>query len=179
MTIIRRTTPRREIGTVRDVFDRFFDEAMYRPWANFAESRLPLDISSSEDAITIEAALPGVRPDDVEITVHQDTLTIAVKDQAERETREGERVYREVRRSSGSRTLTLPSGLDIDQATAAFENGMLRLQIPRAEQAKPRQIQVTAVTEAADRLDVPSVETDTSTEAPAEASAEAAFARQA
>jgi HSP20 family protein len=96
-----------------------------------------------------------VRPEDVEITCHQDTLTIAVKEQAERETREGERVYREVRRSSGSRTLTLPSGLDIDRATAAFENGMLRLDIPRAEQAKPRQIPVTSVTESRGQAEVP------------------------
>jgi HSP20 family protein len=153
MTIIRRAAPRADLNTVRSAFDRLFDEAVFRPttWGNFAESRLPLDITSTEDAITIEAALPGVRPDDVEITVHQDTLTIAVKEQAERETREGERVYREVRRSSGSRTLTLPSGLDIDRAAASFENGMLRLDIPRAEQAKPRQIPVTAVTEGAGR----------------------------
>ena len=101
MTIIRRTSPRRDIATVRDVFDRFFEETPFRAWGNFAESRLPLDISSTEDAISIEAALPGIRPEDVEITVHQDTLTIGVKEQAERETREGERVYREVRRSSG------------------------------------------------------------------------------
>jgi HSP20 family protein len=163
MTIIRRTSPRRDIATVRDVFDRFFEEASFRPWGNFAESRLPLDISSTEDAITVEAALPGIRPEDVEITVHQDTLTIAVKEQTERETREGERVYREVRRGSGSRTLTLPSGLDIDHASAAYENGMLRLEIPRAEQAKPRQIPVTAVTEASVPVtgdEVPAIEAE-------------------
>jgi HSP20 family protein len=157
MTIIRRTAPRSDLSTYRSAFDRLFDEAFFRPftWGSVAETRLPLDVTSTEDAITIEAALPGVRPEDVEITCHQDTLTIAVKEQAERETREGERVYREVRRSSGSRTLTLPSGLDIDRATAAFENGMLRLDIPRAEQAKPRQIPVTSVTEARSQAEVP------------------------
>jgi len=150
MTIIRRTAPRTDVVSFRNAIDRFFDEALFRPvaWGSFAESRLPLDIMSSEDAVTIEAALPGVHPEDVEITVHQDNLTIGVREQAERETREGERVYREVRRSSGSRTLTLPSGLDIDHATASFDNGMLRLEIPRAEQAKPRQIPVTTITEA-------------------------------
>jgi HSP20 family protein len=149
MTIIRRTNPRTQLSTYRNAFDRLFDEALFRPlsWANVVETRLPLDVTSTEDAISIEAALPGVRPEDVEVTVHQDTLTIAVREQAERETREGERVYREVRRSSGSRTLTLPSGLDLDRAVASFENGMLRLEIPRAEQAKPRQIPVTGVTE--------------------------------
>jgi HSP20 family protein len=150
MTMIRRTAPRADLTTIRSAFDRLFDEAIFRPatWGSFAESRMPLDITSTEDAVLLEAPLPGVRPEDVEITVHQDTLTIAIRDQADRETREGERVYREVRRSSGSRTLTLPSGLDIDHAVATFENGMLRLDIPRAEQAKPRQIHLSAVTEA-------------------------------
>ena len=149
MTIIRRTGPRNDLMTFRAAVDRLFDDATYRPLAwGGSESRLPLDITSSEDAVTIEAALPGIDPNDVEITVHQDNLTIGVKEQAERETKEGERVYRELRRSVGSRTLTLPSGMDTDNATASFENGMLRLSIPRAEAAKPRQIQVTAVTEA-------------------------------
>lgn len=146
MTIIRRT-PTSELMTFRNMVDRLFDDSTFRPlaWGGSAETRLPLDITSSEEAITIEAALPGIHPEDVEITVHQDNLTIGVKEQAERETQEGERVYRELRRSAGTRTLTLPSGMDTEQAQATFDNGMLRLYIPRAEAAKPRQIQVTSV----------------------------------
>jgi HSP20 family protein len=149
MTMIRRTSPRAELMSFRNAVDRLFDDTTFRPlaWGGSPESRLPLDITSSEDDITVEAALPGIHPEDVEITVHQETLTIGVKEQAERETVEGERVYRELRRSSGSRTLTLPSGLDIDKAQADFENGMLRLRIPRAEAAKPRQIPVKAVSD--------------------------------
>ncbi len=149
MTMIRRT-PRRDLMTLSRTFDRLFDDATFRPlaWGGTREARLPLDITSTDDAVTVEAALPGVRPEDVEITVHQDTLTIGVKEQAERETVEGERVYRELRRNSGTRTLTLPTGMDTENASATFDNGMLRLSIPRAEAAKPRQIPVTAVTEA-------------------------------
>ncbi len=149
MTMIRRTRPRTNLMSVSRTFDRLFDDATFRPlaWGGAVEARLPLDVTSTEDAVTVEAALPGVRPEDVEITVHQDNLTIAVKAQEQREQKEGERVYRELRRSSGSRTLTLPTGMDTDNATAAFENGMLRLSIPRAEAAKPRQIPVTTVTE--------------------------------
>ncbi len=148
MTIIRRTRP--GALSLGRAFDSFFDDATFRPfaWGGSAETRLPLDITSTEDAITIEAALPGIHPEDVEITVHQDSLTIGVKEQAERETKEGERVYRELRRSVGSRTLTLPSGMDTENSTATFDNGMLRLSIPRAEAAKPRQIPVTSITEA-------------------------------
>ncbi len=149
MTIIRRTSPRSDLMSFRDAVDRLFDDTTFRPLAwGGPEVRLPLDITSNEDFITVEAALPGIHPEDVEITVHQDTLTIGVKEQAERETQEGERVYRELRRSSGSRTLTLPNGLDTEHAAATFENGMLRLSIPRAEAAKPRQIPVTKVTQA-------------------------------
>ncbi len=149
MTIIRKN-PRRDPWGLSTAFDRLFDDSAFRPvaWGNIAESRLPLDITSSEDAVTIEAALPGIKPEDVDITVHQDNLTISVKEQSQQESREGERVYREVRRSSGSRTLTLPSGMDTEHATASFENGLLRLSIPRAEAAKPRQIPVTSVSEA-------------------------------
>ena len=149
MTIIRRT-PRSDMMNFRHAVDRLFDDTAFRPlaWGGSAEARLPLDITSDENAITVEAALPGIHPEDVEITVHQDNLTIGVKEQAEHETREGERVYRELRRSSGTRTLTLPTGMDTDNAVATFDNGMLRLSIPRAEAAKPRQIQVTTVSEA-------------------------------
>ena len=149
MTIIRRT-PRRQPMRISRAFDRLFDDATFRPlaWGGVAESRLPLDITSNDEAVRVDAALPGVRPEDVEITVHQTNLTINVKDQAERENKDGERVYRELRRSSGTRTLTLPTGMDTENATATFENGMLRLSIPRAEAAKPRQIPVTSVTEA-------------------------------
>jgi HSP20 family protein len=150
MTMIRKTRPQTSVMGVTRAFDRIFDDAFFRPmaWGGNVEARLPLDVTSSEDAVVIEAALPGIHPEDVEITIHQDNLTIGVKEQAERETREGERVYRELRRSSGSRTLTLPSGMDTDNATATFDNGMLRLSIPRAEAAKPRQIKVNAVSEA-------------------------------
>lgn len=150
MTMIRNTRPQTGVMGVSRAFDRIFDDAFFRPmaWGGNVEARLPLDVTASEDAVTVEAALPGIHPEDVEITIHQDNLTIGVKEQAERETKEGERVYRELRRSSGSRTLTLPSGMDADNATATFENGMLRLNIPRAEAARPRQIKVTAVSEA-------------------------------
>lgn len=128
----------------RDLFDRFFDD--YGEWRESSEARLPLDITASDDAVTIEAALPGVAPDDVEITLHQGTLTISVSEESRRESEGGsggKRIYREVRRSHGSRTITLPSGLDFDQANATFEHGMLRLVLPRAEEAKPRQIKIS------------------------------------
>ena len=143
MNMVRRTSPLNDLMSFRSAFDRLFDDRSIGGY----DRHMPLDISSTENAIPIEAALPGIREEDISITVHQDTLTIGVREDVEREHTEGERVYREVRRSRGSRTITLPSGLDLDAATASFENGMLRLTLPRAEQAKPRQISITPVTE--------------------------------
>ena len=147
MTYIRRSAP---WGAWRTAVNELFDETAFRPIArsHITARSLPVDITTNDDAVTVEAALPGVRPEDVELTVHENALTISVKDANAAETSEGDRVYREVRRSHGSRTLRLPNGMDTDNATASFENGMLRLSIPRAEAAKPRQIPLTAVTEA-------------------------------
>ena len=147
MTMIRRAHHRPELMSFSRTFDRLFDDSTFRPLVAGADVRLPLDVTSSEDAVTVEAALAGIRPEDVEITVVQNKVTIAVKEQEEHEEAQGQRVFREVRRSSGSRTLRLPMGMDTENAAASFENGMLRLSIPRAEAAKPRQIPVTSVTE--------------------------------
>jgi HSP20 family protein len=159
MTMIRRTTPFSQFGSLRHAVDQLFDESTFRPIArsHTAPRNLPVDITSSDEAVTIEAALPGVRPEDVELTVHEDALTITVKESSTDESVEGEPVYREVRRSHGSRTLRLPKGLDLDGASATFENGLLRLAIPRAEQAKPRQIPLSPVTDstAAESQEVP------------------------
>ncbi|MEX1343735.1 MAG: Hsp20/alpha crystallin family protein [Candidatus Limnocylindrales bacterium] len=154
---------------VSRAFDRLFDDAAFRPlaWGGPVEARLPLDVTSSEDAVLIEAALPGVDPQDVEITVHQDNLTIAVKEQAQAETTDGERVYRELRRSSGTRTLTLPSGMDTEHASADFDNGMLRLRIPRAEAAKPRQIRVNTASTTAKQVAAEAQGTEDGTDADA------------
>ena len=147
MTMIRRAHHRPELMSFSRTFDRLFDDSTFRPLVAGADVRLPLDVTSSEDAVTVEAALAGIRPEDVEITVVQNKVTIAVKEQEEHEEAQGQRVFREVRRSSGSRTLRLPMGMDTENAAASFENGRLRLSIPRAEAAKPRQIPVTPVTE--------------------------------
>jgi HSP20 family protein len=167
MTLIRRTTP----VTFRQAFDRLFDESAFRPIARSQSTpaQLPVDISSTDEVVTVEAALAGIHPDDVQLTVHEDALTIAVKDVEKNESDSTERTYREVRRSHGSRTLRLPKGLDIDAAAATFENGLLKLSIPRAEEAKPRQIPVTAVTEASAAMAAGQV----STEAPQEGAEQA------
>lgn len=148
MTIVRRPSPFGEMMTLRQAMDRLFDDD-YRPfrWLSGAIDGpgLPLDVTTDADKLTIEAALPGVSPEDVDITVENGTVTISGKTATERSGDEGSYLVQEIRRGSFSRTVSLPTGLEADKATASFEHGVLRLEIPKAEQVKPRQIRITPV----------------------------------
>jgi len=122
-------------------------------------------VTTDNDKLTIEAALPGVRPDDVDITIENGTVSISGKTATERSGEEGSYLVQEIRRGSFSRSVSLPTGLEPDKATASFENGVLRLEIPKAEQVKPRQIKITPVSNGhADRTD----RNDRTTDQPAE-----------
>jgi HSP20 family protein len=152
MTLTRRPRPFAEFLTLRPTFDRLLDDAFVDPrrWAfpfGTADA-LPLDIRSAPDALVVDAALPGIRPEDVEITVEDRTLTIRAESRDERQEEQGETLVSEIRRGAVRRTITLPRGLETDKATATFENGVLHLSIPRADEVKPRQIQITPTIDA-------------------------------
>ena len=152
MTITRRPGPFGELVSLRQAMDRLFEDSFVRPGAGAwgdGESLLPLDIYRTDDALVVRAALPGVKPEDVDVTVEGGTLTI--RGEFKEEHREGERgyVFQELRRGMFSRTIQLPGDVSADQAQAAYEQGVLTLTLPRREEAKPRQIRVSAVTDAA------------------------------
>ena len=150
MTLNRRTSPFSELVTLRQAMDRLFDDTVYRPYTAYAGNgdlaRLPLDVRTTADALLVEASLPGYKPEDVEITVENGTLTIRAEDRSEEMREEGGWVVREIARGSVMRTVTLPTGLEADKAEATFEHGVLRLRFPKAEQVKPRQIRIQPVT---------------------------------
>ena len=151
MAISRRPSPFGELLSLRQAMDRLFEDSYVRPpgaWGAGAgePSPLALDVSTSNDALVIEAALPGVRPDDVDITVEEGTLTIRGQTSSERREGEGDYLVQEIRRGEFSRSVTLPSGLEPDKATASFDNGVLTLRVPKAEQVKPRQIRIAPTT---------------------------------
>lgn len=105
-------------------------------------SSLPLDIYHSPDALTIRANIPGAKPEEVNVSVTGDTLTIKGEIKDEAEVKREDYIYRERRFGTFGRSITLPDGLDTDKVEAKFDNGMLTLTIPKAEEIKPRQIKI-------------------------------------
>jgi HSP20 family protein len=152
MTIVRRPSRFGELMTLRSAVDRLFDDDFFRPFqvgsVSFEGAGIPLDVTTDADALTVEAALPGIKPEDVEITVENGTLTISGTTSEARKAEDGSYLVQEIRRGTFSRSLTLPNGLEPDKAEATFEHGVLRLRIPKAEQMKPRQIRISPVTDA-------------------------------
>ena len=147
MTIVRRPSPFGELWSLRSAMDRLFEDSFVRPrtWAGLLESGpgLPLDVTATADEIRVEASLPGFKPDEVEITVEDGTLTISGQSKEERTQESGSYLLQEIRRGSFSRSVALPAGLEADKASATFENGVLTLRIPKAEQIKPRQSRIS------------------------------------
>jgi HSP20 family protein len=143
---VERWDPFREAVSLRDAMNTLFQESFIRPSASSFQgggpAALPLDVSENENDFVIKASLPGVRPEDVQITVHGDTLTIQGETKSEEE-KKGERWHlRERRFGSFQRSIVLTTPVNSDRAQAQFEHGVLTLTLPKSEQAKPRQIKI-------------------------------------
>jgi HSP20 family protein len=151
MTLVRRSSPIGELVSLRQAMDRLFEDSFVRPrgWGLTGSDTLglPLDVTTGKDELVVEAALPGFKPGDVDITVENGTLSIRADSRTETSHGEGESLVREIRRGSVSRIVSLPNGLEPDKASATFENGILTLRIPRAEAVKPRQIRISPATD--------------------------------
>ena len=147
MTIVRRPSPFGELLSLRQAMDRLFEDSVVRPFgwssAGMAGVGLPVDVSMNADELVVEAQLPGIKPGDVEITVENGTLTIRAETSEGTRTEKDDYLVHEIRRGSVSRTISLPTGLEPDNATATFDNGVLTLRIPKADEVKPRQIRIS------------------------------------
>jgi HSP20 family protein len=149
MTFIRRVSPFGDLLSLRQAMDRLFEESFVNPMWQFSEGQpVPLDVRADDDVVVVQAILPGVKPEEVDITVEGETLTIAGDTSVETSEQKGSMLLQEIRRGRFSRALTLPAGLEPDKATATFEDGVLTLRIPKAEAIKPRQIRITSGHEA-------------------------------
>lgn len=103
---------------------------------------VPLDVIQTDGEVVVKAATPGVKAEDIEISIAGDMLNIRGEVVEERD-EEGHRYHmRERRYGSFSRTISLPAKVDADKARAEFENGVLTLTLPKIEEIKPKAIEV-------------------------------------
>jgi HSP20 family protein len=133
--------------TLRDAMDRLFEGSFVRPSRYFGggemeEGLLPLDVVQTDNDVIVKASLAGFKPEEVDISLQGDTLTIRGEHEEENEQKEGEYLLKERRYGNFARTVTLPVEVQSDKADANFENGVLTLTLPKAEETKPRQIKV-------------------------------------
>ena len=130
--------------SVRDVMNHLFDESVWFPMrGNLGANQAPMDVYTEGDGYVVEVALPGIKPEDINVEMVGNTLSISGQYQAEAP--EG-RQYLVRQRPSGTfqATVTLPEAAEAAQAQATFEHGLLRLNIPKSESAKPKRIALKA-----------------------------------
>ena len=146
MTMIR-WDPARDLVSLRQAMDKLFEESFIRP-SNFTleigGGSIPLDVMQTENDIIVKATIPGVKPEEVEVSVIGDTLNIKAERKEEKETKEKGYIRKENRYGVISRSITLPVEVKADKAEATFEDGVLSLTLPKSEVEKPRQIKIQA-----------------------------------
>jgi len=141
------------VSPVAQTMDRLLDEAFFGApsralWSSGGANALsvqpmPLDVYATQDEVVLLAAVPGMRPEDLEITAHQNTVTLSgrVASPADSEEAKGATWYvHELWSGQYRRSVTLPFEIDAAKASASFEGGIVRIVLPKAERAKPVRI---------------------------------------
>jgi len=126
---------------LEDQLDRVWDGLRGTPGESVAWIP-PVDVHEGKDAFTLEADLPGINKEDIEVSLDNGLVTL--KGSRKKEIEKDGDGYHRVERTYGrfERSFRLPDGVDASQVTAAFDKGVLRLTLPKSEAAKPKQIQV-------------------------------------
>jgi len=145
MANLTRWEPFRELMEMRRDWDRLFDDNLFRPlWTENGHSAPLVDLYQTADEIHVKAAMPGVKPEDVEIRVNGDLLTMKAEVTQEEERKDATYHMRERRYQAYARSLTLPTPVKADKAQAEVSDGILHVTLPKAEEAKPKVITVKA-----------------------------------
>lgn len=145
MSNLIRWEPAREMMSLRDAMDRLFDDAFTRPLSLRDGWSVPaIDMYQTDDEIIVRAALPGIKADQVQINVTGEMLTLKGEIKHEQDKKEKAWHIREQRWGSFERSVVLPTDVVADKARADFEDGILTITLPKAEEVKPKVINIKA-----------------------------------
>jgi HSP20 family protein len=138
--------PREALMPLRDAVNRLFEESFIWPGRLevFTGRSFPVDVYETKDqqGFVIEASLPGAKPEDISISAMGDTLTVSYATKGEEKVEKPNYVRRERYEGEMTRTITLPIQIQPEKVQATYEHGILKLQVPKSEAAKPKQIEV-------------------------------------
>ncbi len=147
MNTLIRWDPFADRLSLRDAVDRLMQDSFVLPslplWKTW-EGNLAVDIYEKDDNVIVEAAVPGFKPEEIDINVTGSTLTIKGEGKTEKEVKEKNYIRHERAFGSFQRIVELPEGLDTDKANAKFEHGILTLTLPKSERIKPKTIKIQA-----------------------------------
>jgi HSP20 family protein len=135
----------REVTPLREMLNRLVEESVVGPARLEGVRRaFPLDVRETDHEYIVEAALPGVKPEQLQIAATQDTLSIRTTTSAEQKAEQKPGVYVRRERYMGEmmRIIGLPTPIDPEKVNATYEDGVLTLTLPKAAHAKPKQIPV-------------------------------------
>ncbi|HZT72009.1 MAG TPA: Hsp20/alpha crystallin family protein [Terriglobia bacterium] len=146
---ITRWEPFRDLISTQERFNQLFNEAFGRAFGDLQEvtprTWAPaVDIYETDENLVLQAELPGINPDDVDIRIEDNTLYLKGERKFEKEVKEGN--LHRVERSYGTftRSFTLPGSINVDKVKAEYKNGILTLTMPKREEAKPKTIKIQA-----------------------------------
>ncbi len=145
MSNLIRWEPAREMMTLREAMDHLFDDAFTRPLTlRDGWSAPAIDMYQTDDEIVVKASLPGVKADEVQINITGEILTIKGETKQVEEKKDKAWHMREQRWGTFERAIALPTEVTADKAKAEFENGILTITLPKAEEVKPKIININA-----------------------------------
>ncbi len=157
MANLTRFDPFADMLSLREAMNQLLEESFVSParGTSGGNVNMPLNVSETADAFVIEAVVPGVKAEDLDITLQDNVLTVTAETRQEQQNGDKQAFHRVERRYGRvSRTVGLPTLVQTDAVQATLENGVLRLEIPKAEAVKPRKITVNAGSGANQAIDV-------------------------
>src|SRR5512136_1579652 len=145
MSNLTRWEPIRDMMTLREAMDQLFDDAFTRPRGMGGVSLSPvIDLYQTADDVVVKASLPGLKAEDVQISVQSNVLTLRGEFSQESEKKEATYHIRERRSGAFERSVMLPTDVQTEKAKADFEDGILTITLPKAETVKPKTITIKA-----------------------------------
>lgn len=145
MTLTRRPTSLLDLVSMREGFDRLFDDRFFRPmWLATSDRPVQpaLDLYTTPDSVVARVALPGVKPEEVDVTITDDVITVNGSFTSEQETTEAGYVHKELSHGAFHRSFTVPMAIKAELAKAEFKDGLLILTLPKTEEVKPTHVKV-------------------------------------